>query len=330
MHALFFYGWLWFVKVACLRPFNLAFCLIFVPMKRYFSGLMLLLVVLLAGCGGCEHNEPYTGNPNPLWDLLKVSGRVKTLKTEYFEPMMKNGAMVPGSHVGDNITWDSLDASGNVVITKIFTLDGQLKKYETYVFNPKGLLFGIESFNGNGVNNTHQDIYYNSEDKKIKQVVTLKMPDGDKTYWRTWQYDDRGNINESYVYDVDSMLASRETLTYYEGDSAKIHVHTLYIGMDSLKYKNEYVYDSQKRDSILHRFRPNEAGDSVTYQSRYEYTYDEKGNELTRKLVNAAGVVRAESRFEYIFDDHNNWIQRFEYVDGEPNVVKVRTFTYYD
>lgn len=296
-------------------------------MIRYYSGLLLLLFAVLAGC---DTPEPYTGNPNPLWDLHKVYGRVKTLKTEYFEPMMKDGKMVPGSHVGDNITWDSIDAKGQLFITKIFTLDGQLKKYETYIYNPKGQLIAIESFNGNGDNNTHQDIFFNDKDEKIKQVVTLKLPEGEKTYWRTWVYDSLGHVAESYVYDVDSMLASRETLSYYEGDSGKLHVHKLFIGMDSLKYYNEYVYDAQKRDSILFRFRPNVAGDSVVYQSKYLYTYDEMGNEINRKLINAEGEVRAESRFEYIFDDHKNWIQRIEYVDEEPNVVKVRTFTYYD
>lgn len=298
-------------------------------MKRFY-GLLVLIITILSGCGGCGGGEPYHGDPNPLYELHKVFGRVKTLKTEYFSPMVKDGKTVPGSSVGDNITFDSISANGQLILSKVYTLDGQLKNYDLFTYNPDGEIIAIETYTGTGMRSSHQEAYFNADGKKQKQVVTLATDDGEKSYWRSWVYNDKGQLVESYVYGVDSTVASRETLTYYEGDSGKLHIHSLYVGRDTLKYINEYVYNAAGHDSILYRHRPNAAGDSVTYQSRYEYTFDSNGNELTRDLVTPEGVVRAKSRYEYIFDDHGNWTQRIDIIDGEANVVKVRTFTYYD
>lgn len=298
-------------------------------MKHYY-GLLLLLVALVSGCSSCHKGEQYTGDPNPLYDLHKVYGRVKTLKTEYFSPMVKDGEIVPGSSVGDNITFDSINAQGQLILSKVYTLDGQLKTYDIFTYNPDGEIIAIDTYTGTGVRSSHQEIYFNEKGKKTKQVVTLQTNDGERSYWRSWLYNENDQLVESFVYGVDSTVASKETLTYYEGDSGKLHIHSLYTGRDTLKYINEYVYNSLGQDSILYRHRPNANGDSVTYQSRYEYTYDGKGNELTRNLLNPEGIVRARSRFEYVFDDHDNWIQRIDFVDDEANVVKVRTFTYYD
>ncbi len=318
------------VNMALNCPTNLSFSLIFVGMMRSYYGLLLLFVALLSGCGGCNVGEPYDGDENPLWEQHKVYGRVKTLKTEYFSPMIKDGKTVPGSSVGDNITMDSINAKGQLLVSKVFTLDGQLKNYDVFTYNPEGEIIAIETYTGTGMLSSHQEIYFNTDGKKLKQVVTLATDDGEKSYWRSWVYDSVGHLVESYVFGVDSTIASRETLTYYEGDSGKLHVHSLYVGRDTLKYINEYVYNTKGQDSILYRHRPNATGDSVTYQSKYEYTYDDKGNELTRNLLNPEGVVRAKSRYEYIFDDHGNWTQRIDIVDEETNVVKVRTFTYYE
>ena len=298
-------------------------------MKHYY-GLLVLMVALVSGCGGCNNSDPFTGDPNPLYDLHQVYGRVKTLKTEYFSPMVKNGKTVPGSSVGDNVTFDSINAQGQLILSKVYTLDGQLKTYDMFTYNPEGEIIAIETYTGTGILSSHQEVYFNEQGKKEKQIVTLTTNDGEKSYWRSWVYNDKGQLVESYVYGVDSTVASRETLTYYDGDSGKLHIHSLYVGRDTLKYKNEYVYNSKGQDSILYRYRPNATGDSVTYQSRYEYTFDDKGNELTRNLLNPEGVVRARSRYEYVFDDHGNWTQRIDIVDDEANVVKVRTFTYYD
>lgn len=299
-------------------------------MIRYVFVLIFSFTALLTGCSGCAQEQPYTGDPNPLWNLHKVYGRVKTLKTEYFEPMIKNGQLVPGSAVGESYTIDSIDAEGKLLNTKIFELGGGLKKTEMFLYNAQGQLIAIETKNGGGEVSTNQDLYYNTKGQKTKQVVTIKTADGDLSYWRTWLYDEKGQIVESYVYRSDTTVDNRETLTYYEADSGKIHLHSLYIGMDTLKYRNEYIYNSSGLDSILHRYRPLGKGDSVGYQSRYEYTHDSLGNELTRKLISPDGTVKASTQYEYQFDHHNNWTHRIETVDGEPAVIKVRTFTYYN
>ncbi len=287
----------------------------------------MLLLVLLSGCDGCNSEEPYTGNPNPLLHIHKVYGRVKTVETKYFEALPREGKLVPGSQIGESYTWDSFDVSGNLLVSKVFSLGGGLMKEEHFTYNPAGQMIAIVTLNGNGDATIHQDIYYNDKGQKTKQVVTLHLEE-DQAYWRTWTYDSIGQLVESHVFRSDSVLDNRETLTYYPNDSGKVHVHTLFVGYDTLKYKNEYVYDGRGHDSILYRYRPLDNG-TVDYQSRYEYTFDDNGNELTRNLLTPQGVLRATTAYEYMLDSHKNWIQRIEVVDNEPNVIKMRTFSYY-
>lgn len=289
----------------------------------------MLPLALLSSCGGCEQQEPYTGDPNPLYSVHKVYGRVKTLKTEYFDIIMREGKMAPGSHVGETITFDTIDAQGRMLLTRIYAVGGGLKKTERFTYSGGDDITGIESLNSNGDATTHQELYYNEKGQKIKQVVTIHLPEGDEFYWRSWEYDSIGQMVETFVFKSDSTLDNRETVIYYPNDSGKIHIHSLYVGYDSLKYRNEYVYNQAGQDSILHRYRPLDDKGTVGYQSRYEYTYNDRGEELTRNLISPEGQIKAAVKYEYEYDDYN-WIRRYEIVDGELNVVKVRTYTYYE
>ncbi len=262
--------------------------------------------------------------------MHKIYGRVKTVRTEYFDVIQKEGKLVPGSHVGDNITMDSVDEKGNLLVSQVFAVGGGLRKSEKFIYNPKGKIIAIEAINGSGVVSSSQDLYYDEKGRKIKQVVHMHLPDGIETYWRTWAFDSIGQMVESLVYRSDTTLDSREVLTYYEQDSGKIYTHSLFVGYDSLKYRNQYEYSKAGFDSIIHRYRPIGNTDSIGYQSRYEYTFDERGEEVTRNLVSPEGQIRAKVLYTYEYDDHNNWIRRLETVDDEPSVFKVRTYTYYE
>lgn len=208
---------------------------------------------------------------------------------------IKGGVQVTYNEEGNKLTWKSYDEKKETLDTweYLYNPAGQLKERKTingpvlhtfyYRYNKEGQLEQSEEHTNGSLMKTTTYQY----DEAGRLVLSQDYFEGSKSESnRKQRYNDQGQLAEMQVYDEEHVVQLKKRYGYNE-QGQEIE-QAIYSGSNIPSYKRQFVYDEQQ--NLVKDWAYLEDG---TLNGRdafsYQYTYDNKGNWLTKIKTDAKG-----------------------------------------
>jgi hypothetical protein len=175
------------------------------------------------------------------------------------------------------------------------------------------------------------------------------FPDGRLNAKNSYQYDAKGNYEES-LYDEKGKLLSKSKVTYKYDSTGNI-IELLYQASDRFyNGKSTYKYDAKGNKIEFNQFNAKdslESKDNFKYDANgimierdfcnpkgsliYKNIYinDTNGNMIEWDLYKADGSLKTKRTYKYDYDATGNWIKKTEIRNDVPQKITERKIKYY-
>ncbi len=219
----------------------------------------------------CKNHKCTTGEK-------EFYGKVKTIREKMYEAEIVNGEIKTGKVIGS--FYDNYQT--------VYDNKGQKTQQDLYYFNDNLCYRYLFIYTKNGL-------------LKEKQILDS---DGKSLYKYIYKYDENGNETEQNIVYHDGSLMNK-TKAQYSKDL--LMMKTFFDDKGNITTSNEYYYN---QDNKLIRFIIYE-GSKKLISSRYEYTYDKKGNRLSEELYYSNDSLG--HRCTYTYDSRGNILEEMQY-----------------
>ncbi len=211
--------------------------------------------------------------------------------------------------------------------------------YSKYFYDENSNLIEIKRFDEDGERNGKK-YEYDKKNRRVKIIFHYpfkwvrtenhtnqkRTKNGSDFLYKVFKYDSKNRIVETKTYNqslytYDKVEISDVERKIFKGDLIKKIMH--YDKKDSLKYFEEYTYDSHNRmiKKVVSSSHQNEP------TLKLKYTYNE--HDFPTKLIYIENGKKTEIDFEYEFDSNNNWIKQTKTINGEKLYNWIRKIEYY-
>ena len=242
-------------------------------MRNWKLTILLLIAVLLCGCGKTEKVENPYRIKTQIWESYQQD-KTQTVRTEYIYD--ENGWLVETQTYDDEGWWYTtkfiLDENGNSHGSEKIYADGTVMKEVMLTLDEQGRMLTSESYLNDELEKT-TEYGYNDDGLIVKRnTTTIDMFGGEnRTSYIDSTYDKHGNlIREDILYMPNN--ESEYNLYIYENDQLVREEN--YVG-DRLNLYKEYTFD----DTGLIQTALTKKGENFI-QTKHITTYDEFGNPL--------------------------------------------------
>lgn len=250
-------------------------------MRKYLT--LIFITVIALSCNSRKtslEEENLKGNIVKIfentYEVEEKFGKIETGDKEYY-----------GHYL---ITYNDF---GNISERTTFSRNGEMERVEKLKYNENEMLI--------------ENSIYNSDNKLEYKVKFYINESNSNRFSKVEHYNEDGKLTEIYKYKYNGSLisggdilnSSKELLktwkNEFEGDI--LIKQTI---LDSIgNITTIQVYNRNGNNDIVH-FQEFDKNDSLSYERKYTYEYDEK----------------------------NNWIRQIEYVDDKPSTIKIRKILY--
>lgn len=225
---------------------------------------------------------------------------------------------------GEVLSYDTLESSG-------ISND----EYSTVIFKKSGLIYQYVSKEKNG-NVRENIIYYYSNDTLIrKENIDIFH----NSYWLKYIYDNKGllkNVVEDN-YGKDNQIY----IEYVYNDENKVSIksrgdfnyHHIYKGEDTLLIEERFKSSGLLNNSYKYNYDDGLLIQLQLFNGRnrlfkYEYNYNIHSDCLS--IVKYERSAKSARNYKYEYDKKGNWIKKISYLNGEINVVTMRSINYFN
>lgn len=229
---------------------------------------------------------------------------------------------------GDKTTFTNYtyDSSNNLI--KSTNNGSTLWPKTLYVYDSIGNKIEEQNIRSDGSISSKDIFKYNNKSQKILDYSDYN--DGKEHFKHTYKYNDEGICTQKDYYGQDGRLKSK---CFFKYDSLGQHISTSFFdSAGNLQRKLIFEYNANgniSKDSIFD-FRTNQFDVKI---NAHNYDY-QKSRDATSKhniIVNQrhrSGLLKVRT-YEYKYDNQDNWIQRVEYQNGQPEMIVERKIKYY-
>ena len=258
----------------------------------------------------------------------------------------------------------ALDDRGNIIVTTTYDQDGNIKKNKEYEYDDKNNLT-LKTYYENGkiierheyeyddkLNKTLYRYTSNNTNPKYTTEYTYEYEHhitGIKTHYRVItsdaseknykyenQFDDRGNLILSTIYDPDGKvyLISEQEFEYDENDNKTKYIYTVYDSSNNITQQEEYNYQYDKRGNmIVCDYIDTDKNGKITYKSKIEYEYDDNDYMIKATKISYDGNDNITATQEYGYENDENGFRTTSFsitYDKDGNMISKTEFTYGD
>ena len=279
-------------------------------MKKIISILMLIMLSLcLFGCSGNKTENDPSGNNNntPEENTAKENEWLCTKETYYYS----DGSI-------DYYVINNYDEGGKFFSLEEYDADNNLLSSGKSEYDDKGREIVYETYDENGDLDLRLEYEYDDKDQLIKE--TDYYYDGTPADYYVFEYDDRGNRTRMENTTEDGFLSYLSEFEYDEKDRV-VKAHYTFYGYDEWTYVYEYEGENEGPAKLI-MYNSDNSIDKIAYYSynsqdpkladsmeycdsennlmyRYEFRYDEYGNEISEATFDPQGNMLSMSEYEY-------------------------------
>lgn len=295
----------------------------------------------------CQSTEDLKG-VKAISDLeeMELNGKVKSLEEVKYKAsrntktneFMKMGKLKINSLHAVYV----FNEEGNLKNTTWYDVDGNEGRQEKYEYKPKKKEIVVTSYDAEGEKTSKRIDKYDKKGNKIEHLVY--MGDEKEPYRETFKYDEAGNIIKEvaekadgpividYSYDdkgslieqrqtQNDELMMKETFQYDdEGGLIKSEQDERRIVYGGLMYQKFYEKDKEIERRVL---------EDKKLKNRYEYKYDDYGNEIGFTEYDPDGNITLQEEVKYEYGD-TDWLKEIPLnSSGVPKYILEREIEYY-
>jgi hypothetical protein len=224
-----------------------------------------------------------------------------------------------------------MDKAGRPSEVESYGARGELSGRLVFSYDNDGRLSVENRYSANG-ELQFKKVYCYSDDGKRVEKVTYDNFGRDRDQTERTLRDASGNVTEEATYNPSGTLAIKTVYDYHDGsvlsgvtitrgadgyilrkvtyrtdsDSRVVGTESYGVG-GNLESTSAVTYDSAGNRSTALTYKPD--GTLKDFQS---WRYDEKGNELEYKRLDAQGTVLESLNHSYEYDSHGNWTKDFQ------------------
>ena len=207
---------------------------------------------------------------------LRLIGKVKSIQETNFSGVEKSGKITDEISNGKNKY--VYDQKGNQILEEGYHPNGNLIMKGVIILNEKGNKIETQNYG----------------------------EDGKPWHKSKYVYDKKGNQIEENVYSNDGSLRCKFTNAYdNKGNQIESEFHQFH--MREFTEITKYVYDDKGNQIERHWYNEDKR---LIYLNKY--VYDEKGNEVEELSCKADGTIKFKTEYKYTFDSRGNWITRLK------------------
>lgn len=173
-----------------------------------------------------------------------------------------------------------------------------------YFYDEKGSQILEESYHPNG--NLIMKGVIILDDKGNRVETQNYGEDGKPWHKSKYVYDDKRNQIEEQIYNNDESLRCKSKYVYDDkGNQIESHFHQ--IQMREFTEETKYVYDDKGNRREVYWYNEDKR---LIYINKY--VYDDKGNQIEKLSCKPDGSIKFKTEYKYTFDSRGNWITKFE------------------
>ena len=254
------------------------------------------------------------------WQKDGLQGKVKTI-TDGFETTTYTQQGYIESFTTELGLYNDLytyDAKGRLISCVHTDRDGEFSNRKIYSYDVSGLLIVIEYKDSFASTITKYE--YNTK----QQLTWIKFFDAYNILYSS----------EGYLYDT---AGNNIRINNYEEDAKEPWSYTIfaYDKKNKLVEKREYERPDTEQPIAVYKY---DAEGLLTVESRYHegaldtrmsVFYDKYGNVTMNKVYFAKDDETNFTKFIYTYDKKGNWLTKEEFRDGKHNYKSERSITYY-
>ncbi|MDZ4757347.1 MAG: hypothetical protein SGJ10_04290 [Bacteroidota bacterium] len=256
---------------------------------------------------------------------------------EYFNPesYLDSKFVNVYNNAGHKITATAYRANGSTLYIDTFIYDNKGFLVESYIINPyerfnwkntyinyaKGTIAESRAYNYvenykkyelNFIKNNQ----YSSTGKEIQHKWVL----GDGRIYEIvqYKYDSKDTLVEKIVYSMDSILSRREAISYDKKKKIKETVVISYDekGVPATEYQQHDWHGKLLKDT--------------SSQHYISYSYHKYGNVKEVVEIKPNDDINSKTTYQYTYDKKGNWLSKTTFVNSEAKEFVERTIIYYE
>lgn len=258
------------------------------------------------------------------WHEMKLQGKVQSLREACYKAKWISGKIEKGKKQKENL--DGTDAytvfnnDGRTIEVDEFN-DGTVLKKTEYVYDNKGIMSEVYSYNANDTL-TSKHKYLNTYDDKGNLVTRIHLrADSSVDNKFTFVYNGSGNLVEYTQYRHGTDLIVKEICSYDNKGNMT----------EDIIYKPDGKIDwrfSYKNDDKGNRLEAN-VYKGKKFIIKYINAYDTYGNETEVDWCKESGKPYRKYYMKYEYDSHGNWIKQTAFKKDKPIYIFERELTYF-
>lgn len=249
---------------------------------------------------------------------IKFKSEANSVKRRYFSALSDTSAIEIHAN---GITYEY----ENNVLTKSFSLKKSddrisLGKYDTlfinkYFLDKRNHLYTMKTSNGS----TYQILLDSSN--KFKRCILENWEKSSKII--IYNYDTLGRIKEEITKTISGYEPMFQSKLFYEYiDNTNLVKSTISEGYPRFQFQTMYNYDSQN-----HRVRELQINLTTKDTVQYNYKYNTFGDLTKKTYIRADGTITI-TKYEYTYDNRGNWIKKVEPAENGLSNYITREFDY--